>query len=474
LRELEASRRDLEERVEERTEELSLVKARFETALRGAHVHAYSQDRELRYTWAYVPGAAQAASDMLGRSDEEILPVSERESVIACKRRVLATGEAENCEISYMMPQGRAVFSLHVEPVFGADGIEGVTCAAIDISRIRSLESEQRRLAEELRTALQRYEIALRGSHVTVFTQDPEFRFTSISNPLFGLTVDEIVGRTDAEILPAESRGQFAAIKRAALATGQSQGGEFSIAVSGATHWYDLHVEPLHDVTGSIAGLTCAAVDITERKAGEAHLRVLMRELTHRSKNLLAVIQAMARQTARHAGSTESFLDRFNARLQAMATSHDLLIQEGWSGVSLSDLTRRQLAQHLDGAAARVSVDGPPVHLRPNAAQSLGLALHELANNAEKYGALSLPAGRVAITWKRVHPSAESDEDGVEIVWAESNGPNVQTPIQRGFGSLVVEQNLARALDADVALTFDTAGVRCRMLIPASHLLGAG
>jgi two-component sensor histidine kinase len=157
-----------------------------------------------------------------------------------------------------------------------------------------------------------------------------------------------------------------------------------------------------------------------------------------------------------------------------MATSHDLLIQEGWSGVSLSDLTRRQLAQHLDGAAARVSVDGPPVHLRPNAAQSLGLALHELANNAEKYGALSLPAGRVAITWKRVHPSAESDEDGVEIVWAESNGPNVQTPIQRGFGSLVVEQNLARALDADVALTFDTAGVRCRMLIPASHLLGAG
>lgn len=472
LRELEAVRCDLESRVQERTKELSLVKARFETALRGAHVYAYSQDRDLRYTWAYVPSGVQAAADMLGRTDDDILPATEKDAVIAAKRRVLETGQPENCELSYVMPQGRALFALHIEPVFGSDGIEGVTCAAIDISRMRSLESEQRRLADELRTALQRYEIALRGSHVTVFTQDTDFRFTSISNPLFGFKVEEIVGRTDEEILPLAGRSQFAALKRAALETGQAQGGEVSVEEGGTTRWYDLHIEPLPDVTGSIAGLTCAAVDVTERKAGEAHLRLLMRELTHRSKNLLAVIQAMARQTARHAESTESFLERFNARLQALATSHDLLIQEGWYGASLDDLTRRQLAQHLDGPAARVSAEGPAVHLKPIAAQSLGLALHELANNAEKYGALSVADGRVAITWRRVHPSPESPEDGVEIIWAESHGPNVNAPARRGFGSLVVEQNLSRALDADVKLTFEASGVRCRMLIPASHLLG--
>ncbi len=472
LYELEAIRRELEIRVEERTRELSLVKARFETALRGANIHAYSQDRDLRYTWAYVPNSAQAANDMLGRTDDEILPATEKDTVIAVKRRVLETGTPENCELSYVMPQGRALFALHVEPVVGPFGrIEGLTCAAIDISRMRSLESEQRRLADELRTALQRYETALRGSHVTVFTQDPSFRFTSISNPLFGLRVDEILGRTDADILPVESGAQFRALEQSVLASGQARGSEVSVLEDGKTRWYDLHVEPLPDVTGNIAGLACAAVDVTERKAGEAHLRLLMRELTHRSKNLLAVIQAMARQTARHAGTIEAFLERFNARLQALATSHDLLIQEGWYGASLDDLTRRQLAEYLDGAAARVSVEGPAVHLKPIAAQSLGLALHELANNAEKFGALSVPDGRVAITWRRLAPTDGNAEAAVEIVWAESGGPEVAAPARRGFGSLVVEQNLSRALDAEVQLTFGAPGVRCRMVIPATHVL---
>ena len=140
---------------------------------------------------------------------------------------------------------------------------------------MRSLESEQRRLADELRTALQRYEIALRGSHVTVFTQDPAFRFTSISNPLFGLKVDEILGRTDADILPLESGAQFRALEQAVLASGQARGSEVSVLEDGKTRWYDLHIEPLPDVTGNIAGLACAAVDVTERKAGEAHLRLL-------------------------------------------------------------------------------------------------------------------------------------------------------------------------------------------------------
>ncbi|NVO12847.1 MAG: PAS domain-containing protein [Rhodoplanes sp.] len=472
LRELETVQRELETRVVDRTRELSTVKARLETALRGAYVHAFSQDRELRYTWVYDP-AGDGADGMIGRTDEELFPVGEREAVVTIKRRVLESGEAETCELTAVNPHERALYAVHLAPARGLDGqIDGLTGAAIDISRLRSLESEQRRLADELRTALQRYEMALRGSHMTLFTQDRDLRFTSISNPLFGRDVAEIVGRTDEEILPAESLAQFGALARDALATGKAQGGEVSVKAAD-TRWYELHVEPLPEADGTITGVACALFDITERKTGESHLRLLMRELTHRSKNLLAVIQAMARQTARHsAGNIETFLEAFGARLQALATSHDLLVQEGWYGASLGDLTRRQLSKYLDGAAKRVSVEGPAVHLKPAAAQSYGLALHELAMNAERYGALSVPGGRVDVEW-HMTPAGETGEEGVEILWAEKDGPDVTAPATRGFGTLVVEKNLARALDAEVVLSFDPGGVRCRMVIPGSHLLAA-
>lgn len=472
VEELESARRELESRVEERTRELSLVKARLETALRGAYVHAFSQDRDLRYTWVYDPEGPEGAKEMVGRTDEEILPADTRDAVMAVKQKVLTTGEPQTCEVAAVNGRGRALYSLHIEPALGACGkIEGLTGAAIDISRVRSLESEQRRLADELRTALHHYEIALRGSQVTLFTQDHDLRFSSVSNPLFGNEPKDVVGHTDAEILPAASREQFSALARAALTTGRPQSGEVSIKEGDKTRCYELHVEPLPDEEDEIVGVTSALFDITERKMHEGHLRLVMRELTHRSKNLLAVIQSMARQTARHAGSIDDFLDSFGDRLQAIATSHDLLVQEGWYGASLHDLTHRQLAKYLNGDPNRVTLSGPAIHLKPAAAQSFGLALHELAMNAERFGALSIPQGRVDVNWRRLQASASSNDDGIEIIWAEHGGPGVIRPTSRGFGSLVVEKNLSRALDAEVALTFEPSGVRCRMLIPTSHVL---
>jgi PAS domain S-box-containing protein len=471
LRELEAARRDLEIRVAERTRELALIKAGFETALRGAGVYVLSQDRDLRYTWAYSPRGDQSELEILGKTDEEILPSTERDAVIAAKRKVLETGVAHDCEVSYAMPAGRVLFALHIEPLLGADNkINGITSAAIDLTRVRALESEQRRLSGELAAALQRYEIALRGSNVTVFTQDRDLRYTSISNPVFGLTPDEIKGRTDADILPAESRDAIVALKRRILETGQPEDAEVSIRDGANTRWHDLHIEPLRDVTGDIIGLTCAAVDVSGRKEGEAQLRLLMREVTHRSKNLLAVIQAMARQTARGTLSVDGFLDQFSARLQALATSHDLLVQESWYGASLYELVRSQIGHHLDQRGSQVSMDGPPVLLRPEAAQNLGLALHELATNAAKYGALSVPKGKVSITWCKVQ---KQNGGGVEITWTEVGGPQVEEPQRRGFGTLVIKRNLSRALDADVDLSFPNEGVRCVISIPETHLTAA-
>jgi two-component sensor histidine kinase len=469
LRELQTARRELEQRVSERTRELSLMTARFETALRGAKVHVSSQDRDLRYTWVYSPHA-EPEEQLLGRTDEQTLAAADRESVVAVKRRVLATGKPEDCEVAFVLPHGRTLFALHVDPMFGPDGtVDGIMCAAVDISRTRLLESEQRRLTEELRTAVQRYEIALRGSNITVFTQDRDLTYTSISNPLFGREVDDIVGRTDDEILPEPSRAAVTALKRGVLKDGQAADGEVSIGEGADRRWFDLHVEPLRGVTGKIVGLVCAAVDNTARKEGEVHLRLLMRELTHRSKNLLAVIQAMARQTARHTGSVDAFMQQFGARLQAIAASHDLLVQESWHGASLQELARAQLAQYLDGAGAQVVIEGPGIVLKPEAAQSVGLAIFELLDNAARYGALSVPQGRASLKWHR-RPAAEGG--GVEIAWSEEGGPNVAEPDRRGFGSLVIERNLARAAEAEVELAFPPGGVRCRVVIPEDQLSG--
>jgi PAS domain S-box-containing protein len=350
-----------------------------------------------------------------------------------------------------------------------------------DESVVARLENERRRLEAQvdaqaseltlLRARFARYETALRGSQIIVYTQDRNLRYTSIGNGMLGRSVEDILGRTDEEILPPESVAAIVGIKHEALASGQSKRTEIAIEDSRGVRWHDLHIEPLRSETGDVIGLTCAAVDVTERKEGEAHLRLLLRELTHRSKNLLAVIQAMARQTARHTGSVEAFLSQFGARVQALAASHDLLVRESWYGASIAELIRSQLAMYIDrGNEDQVTIDGPAVALKPEATQNLGLALHELAVNAAKFGALSVPAGRLSVTWDR---GDGADGQTLVLDWREQSGPKVRPRRKQGFGSLVIERNLVRALDAEVDLHFDPEGLRCRIVIPASQILPA-
>jgi len=345
-------------------------------------------------------------------------------------------------------------------------------------SELAKLEQEYRRLQDQvsaqtwelnlLRARFARYETALRGSQVTVYTQDGDLRYTSISNPMLGRSIEEILGHTDLEILPSDSSAAIIAAKHEVLRSGEAKRTEVPFEDAPGVRWHDLHIEPLRNEAGEVVGLTCASVDVTERKEGEAHLRLLLRELTHRSKNLLAVIQAMARQTARHTGSVDSFLSQFGARLQALAASHDLLVRESWYGASLGELIRSQLGGYLDAPTTQVSIEGPAIAIKPEAAQNLGLALHELAVNAAKFGALSVPNGRVSITWsQRDH----GDDNSVELDWHEQLGPKVKVRRRKGFGSMVIERNLARALDAEVDLKFDPSGLRCHIVIPPSQIL---
>jgi two-component sensor histidine kinase len=201
-----------------------------------------------------------------------------------------------------------------------------------------------------------------------------------------------------------------------------------------------------------------------DRDEREAHVRLIMRELSHRSKNLLAIVLAIARQTSRTTSNFQEFEERFNARIQALADAHDLLVEQQWTGATLDDLIRAQLSAF---GTERIIVKGDRVMLRAEAVQNVALAIHELATNAVKYGALSVPEGRVHIEWG---PHGDDPENpGVRLVWRETGGPPVSEPERTGFGRFVLERVTVNALGSGGA-EFRPSGLVWTCDITADHL----
>jgi PAS domain S-box-containing protein len=206
----------------------------------------------------------------------------------------------------------------------------------------------------------------------------------------------------------------------------------------------------------------CVAQDVTDQKAQLEQIHLLMSEINHRSKNMLSLVQAIARQTA--AREPEDFIERFTDRIQALAANQDLLVQNEWQGVDVEDLVRAQLAHFADLVGSRITVHGSPVRLNAAAAQAIGLALHELATNAGKYGALSVDAGHVDVGWRL-------DGDIFDMSWTESKGPPVSQPKRRGFGSTVVESMVKQTLNGEVQLDYIASGVAWKLTCPAADAL---
>jgi PAS domain S-box-containing protein len=330
------------------------------------------------------------------------------------------------------------------------------------------LEDRVEERTRELIDANQRFNAALRSSGVTVMTQDRDLVFTWISRGIFGQSPREIIGKPQREVVPEPAPGAATNLKRSVIETGEPARGDVRVAFQGNETWYDLTVHPLLDEQGSIAGIIAGAVDITRYKEQEARIRLLMRELTHRSKNLLSVIQAIMRQTATNSVSIADFESRFAARLHSLAGSHDLLVQEGWQGASMRELVRSQLGHYSDRDDPQIELAGEPLRIPPDAAQHIGMALHELATNAAKYGALSMPTGKVLISW-RTSPGP----DGTPMCylsWEETGGPPVERPSRRGFGRVVIERTVARALRGEVHIDFAASGLRWTLQFPRDLL----
>ena len=206
-----------------------------------------------------------------------------------------------------------------------------------------------------------------------------------------------------------------------------------------------------------------AIEDITERKHAAAHQEMLIGEMNHRVKNVLATVQALMSQTARRSGSLDDFTETFSGRLHALAQAHNLLVEKEWVGADVGQIVRDILAPYRTSDEARVVMEGPKLMVLPQAGVALMMVLHELATNALKYGALSAPAGRLLVTW---HRDGEGEAERFHVRWKEVGGPKVTPPARQGFGTKLIERSTTQELGGTAWLEYLADGVRCELIFP--------
>jgi two-component sensor histidine kinase len=222
-------------------------------------------------------------------------------------------------------------------------------------------------------------------------------------------------------------------------------------------------IEAIRDGAGNIVGAVNCFQDITERKRAEEHVKILARETDHRAKNLLALVQASVHLT--QADTIQEFRAAVEGRLQALSNVHTLLAESRWAGANLHRLVTEELSPYRVAETSRADIIGPELVLRPQLAQTIAMILHELATNAVKYGALSVPSGRLRIEWSR------GDTDLV-IRWSESDGPPVKPPQRQGFGTRVVDR-VIQDLKGKLRFDWNLGGLTCEIVVPADKLAGS-
>jgi two-component system CheB/CheR fusion protein len=349
-----------------------------------------------------------------------------------------------------------ATFVMRIRPYRTVnDVIAGAVITFVDISERKRYEEERAQLAA-----------IVDSSNDAIISKDLNgiiVTWNRGAERLFGYTAEEVVGKPITMLYSPdrfdEASGILARIRRGEridhYETIRRRKDGSSVDIS-------LTVSPVKDAEGRIIGASKIAQDITERRHSEDLRALMMDELNHRVKNTLATVQSIAAQSLKGISDIES-RETFDARLVSLSWTHDLLARDSWEGASLRDLLLQELEPYRAEDGTRFAVEGPDFGLRPKAALALGLAFHELATNAAKYGALSTPQGQVRVTWDVANASAPG---ALRLKWAETGGPSVNNTAHKGFGSILIERGLALELDAKAELDFDPGGLVCTIEIP--------
>lgn len=293
---------------------------------------------------------------------------------------------------------------------------------------------------------------------------DRDYRYMRINDELAeinGVAAQDHIGRTIRDVLSANAPYVEPIIDKV-FATGEPVR---NLEVSGETpqqpgvrrHWLT-GFYPVKDKDGGVEAVGIWVIEISDRKRSEERETLLAREVDHRAKNLLAVVQSVVQLT--RASEPAELKAAIVGRIQALARAHSLLAESRWDGAQLGDLVREELAPYFGASEGQVNVDGPPIFLRPAAAQSLAIVLHELATNAAKYGALSTADGGLRVSWTPV-------DGDVELVWDESGGTEVTEPKSSGFGSKIIEASVKRQLHGKLTQDWRPEGLLCIIRIAA-------
>lgn len=411
-----------------------------------------------------------APDELLNSTFQDITHPDDLDGDLALLDRV-ASGEMDRYSIDkrYVRKDGSAVWiELNVSCVRREDGAPDYYISTVqDISARKAAED---RLRESER--LQR--LILDGTLAFVGVLDLDGTMIEANATALdagGLVRDDVVGRKFWDCYwwshdPFEAARVETAVADAAR--GKVVRYDAVVRMAGDTRMtIDFMLSPILNDDGQVRLLVPSGFDITERKRQEDHVHMLMREVNHRSKNMLAVIQAIARHTA--ATGADAFLERFTNRLQSIAAGQDLLIKGDWRAVQMNALLGAQLSHLVDVQGPRVTLDGPPVEVNAAASQTLGMALHELATNAVKYGAWSSESGRVAIEWGL----RDGGPDGRRfwMRWRESGGPSAMPPDHSGFGSTVIGRMVGANLGCKPGVQYPPAGFVWELECEAGRVL---
>jgi two-component sensor histidine kinase len=384
-------------------------------------------------------------------------------------RAVLAGESFDGAEAVVENPDGkRWVARVHVAPLRDADGslVGAINCFQ-DVTREHEMRGD---LHRQRRT----FDLAMIASKMGTW------RYTIADNIcLYDDNAQKLYGLTDGRFLhdeagvkdkfhPDDMEQMWARVAKALDPNGDGRYDvEYRVKqLDGSWRWLSAWGAVEFEGEGparkpvAIAG---ASRDLSELKRAEETRRMLVNELDHRVKNTLAIIQSIVLQTLRGATDLEAARGAIDARIISLAAAHDLLTQRSWSGADVGDVVARALAPF---SAGRVAVAGPSLDISPKQTLALSLALHELATNAAKYGALSRPEGRVALNW-------EARDGTLQLEWRESGGPIVVPPRRRGFGSRLLEGGLFRDSNERTRLEFAAEGVRCSIVAALTLTSGA-
>lgn len=309
---------------------------------------------------------------------------------------------------------------------------------------------------------------ALSRTPVSLSYQNRDLRYEWAENLPRGLEIDEVLGFTDGDFLPRLAAERLAATKAHVMETREGQRFELPVNLGGEVRWFDIWIDPDIDASGSPIGVYSTLIDVTSQKRREVQLKNLLREVSHRSRNLLAIVLSLASQTARSATSIPAFVGAFSGRLQAIARAQDLVTDRDWQGALLSDLIGRQLALFHGDHAAPVTVKGDDLVVSPGAALYVGLAIHELAANAAKIGALDPHGGEIAINF-----NLESRPDGgrtLIVRWSQKIAAPTQVqeiePLTRKF----LESVVPLAVEGTGTLDVSRSGIDYRLAIDGNHI----